>query len=393
MNMEQWGLDPRDTSRAAAALQADETVELVVKPRAKMDPIMVFLRVGGGLLLIAWLLFEGVTGDWALLCALWVLAVLLLISPRWHRRRMAHTLYLLTSRRALVLEPGLLWAERTRAYPLHPNPVQKVERYGDGYGDIVLGYEMRWSPGHIFYRTNGGGLTGDMFRRRRVSVGFMNVPQVDEVYALFSAQVAAAVPDGLPAVPVAVPAPVFAPVGRRPIEFGEWETNAVDTTTPQALMGFGTVISIIAAVLLAVGIMLLRSDRQFDATCVKTQGTVVSVRQKTEVKHTRSRQRGSGVSIQVGGSSTGSTVTTYYPTLCFTDSAGDIHYYESDYGNCEPGYYTIGQQLTLRYLPSDPTDVRIEGESNLGMLLTVISSLVLVIGGGLLAGGIMMRKK
>ena len=95
----------------------------------------------------------------------------------------------------------------------------------------------------------------------------------------------------------------------------------------------------------------------------------------------------------MGGSSTGNTVTTYYPTLCFTDSAGAIHYYESDYGNSKPGYYTIGQQLTLRYLPSDPTDVRIEGESNLGMLLTVISSLVLVIGGGLLAGGIMMRKK
>ena len=51
MNMEQWGLDSRDTSRAAAALQADETVELVVKPRAKMDSMMGFLRVGGGVLL------------------------------------------------------------------------------------------------------------------------------------------------------------------------------------------------------------------------------------------------------------------------------------------------------------------------------------------------------
>ena len=392
--MEQWGLDSRDTRRAAAALQADETVELVVKPRAKMDSIMVFLRVGGGLLLVAWLLFEGGTDDWSLLGTLWVLAVVLLISPWWHRRRMERTLYLLTNRRALVLEPGLLWGERTGSYPLYPNPVQKVERYQDGYGDIVLGYEMRWSPGHIFYRTKDGGLTGDFFRRRRVSVGFMNVPQVDEVYQLLSAQVAEAVPEGMPAVPPPpAPAAVPGPMGRRPIEFGEWETNTVDTTTPQALMGFGTVISIIAAVLLAVGIMLLRADKQFEAACVKTQGTVVNVRQKTEVKHTRSRQRGSGVSIQMGGNSTGNTVTTYYPTLCFTDSAGAIHYYESDYGNSKPGYYTIGQQLTLRYLPSDPTDVRMEGESNLGMLLTVISSLVLVIGGGLLAGGIMMRKK
>ena len=393
MNMEQWGLDSRDTSRAAAALQAGEEVSLVVKPRAKMDPIMVFLRVGGGLLLVAWLLFEGGKGDWSLLGSLWLLAVVLLISPWWHRRRMERTLYLLTSRRALVLEPGLLWGERTGSYPLYPNPVQKVERYQDGYGDIVLGYEMRWSPGHIFYRTKDGGLTGDFFRRRRVSVGFMNVPQVDEVYQRLSAQVAAAVPEGMPDVPPPSPAAVPGPVGRRPIEFGEWETNAVDTTTPQALMGFGTVISIIAAVLLAVGIMLLRSDKQFEANCVKTQGTVVSVRQETEVKHTRSRQRGSGVSIQMGGNSTGNTVTTYYPTLCFTDSAGAIHYYESDYGNSKPGYYTIGQQIPLRYLPTDPTEVRIEGESNLGMLLTVISSLVLVIGGGLLAGGIMMRKK
>ncbi len=393
MNMEQWGLDSRDTSRAAAALQAGEEVSLVVKPRAKMDPIMVFLRVGGGLLLVAWLLFEGGKGDWSLLVSLWLLAVVLLISPWWHRRRMERTLYLLTSRRALVLEPGLLWGERTGSYPLYPNPVQKVERYQDGYGDIVLGYEMRWSPGHIFYRTKDGGLTGDFFRRRRVSVGFMNVPQVDEVYQRLSAQVAAAVPEGMPDVPPPSPAAIPGPVGRRPIEFGEWETNAVDTTTPQALMGFGTVISIVAAVLLAVGIMLLRADKQFEANCVKTQGTVVSVRQETEVKHTRSRQRGSGVSIQMGGNSTGNTVTTYYPTLCFTDSAGAIHYYESDYGNSKPGYYTIGQQIPLRYLPTDPTEVRIEGESNLGMLLTVISSLVLVIGGGLLAGGIMMRKK
>lgn len=393
--VEQWGLSPRDTRRAVAALQADEEVVLVAKPRASADPVMIFLCVGSALVVMCWLLFYAgdKADDWRVSLPLWGYAVVMLISPWWQRRRMRHTLYLLTNRRALVLEPGLLWGERTSSFSLHPNPVLKVERYEGGYGDIVLGYDMRWSFGHVFFRSRSGGLVGELFRRRRVSVGFLNVPQVDEVYALFAAQAAAVVPEGLPAVPAAASAPALAPAERRPIEFGEWGANSIDTTTPQALIGFGAVLSIFSLIALAVGIFLLLSDRKFDAACVKTQGGVVNVRHETEVSHSHSRSRGTGISIQVNESSTGSRTTTYYPTLSFTDVAGNTHYYESRDGSSEPGYYVIGQRLPLRYLPDEPTQVRMGEKSDFGMLFTIISGLALMVSGGLLFGGLAMRKK
>lgn len=90
--VEQWGLSPRDTRRAAAALRSDEEVVLVAKPRASADPVMIFLCVGSALVVMCWLLFYAgdKAGDWRVSLPLWGYAVVMLISPwrqRWRMRK------------------------------------------------------------------------------------------------------------------------------------------------------------------------------------------------------------------------------------------------------------------------------------------------------------------
>lgn len=381
---EDWGLSPQDAARVKKLVQADEELMLVVKPRTRPGIFTYFNMLPGAVLVgfLVGVVQQFAALDWvaALITApFWLIGIAALSSPLRHWWRLKHTLYLLTNRCAFVVEPRWVFAEKIRAFPLHPNPVKQVEATPAGHGNIVFAHEYRWQFGgrSICYAPS--------------PVGFLAVPQVERVAQMIAEQAAAVVPTGQPVGPPAVPPP--APAGRISLDGGGWDTRPADTMSSQALIGFGAVLCIFSAIALVVGLFLLRSDRQFDASCVKTQGTVVNVRQETEVSHTRSPQRGAGISIQVNESSAGATSTTYYPTLSFTDAAGRSHFYESDAGSSKLGYYTVGQQLPLRYLPDEPTQVRLGEKSDFGILFTVISSLALMISGSLLAGGIVMRKK
>lgn len=400
MDIDAFNLNSRDSARVATTLSAQENLVLVVKPREQMDPIMKFLRLSAGVALMAWLLWKGaeMQGGWPVQLLLWGMVILLFCSPWLHLWKKRNTLYMLTTERAIVVEPSYLGQDNVQTWSLQPNPIQKVNRYNDGFGDIVLGYEMRWSFGQIF-QSRGGGLAGDLFRRRRVSVGFLEIPRIDEVYSQFAALTNQGNVDELPTeLTGSTYTPPNAPVCprpayRKPNEFGEWSNNSPDTTLPQALVGFGTVLCIFSCIAIAVGAIILHFEQDFDANCVKTQATVVNVRYETKTKTTKTRRRGTGVNISLGEGASSNTTITYYPTLSFTDASGQLHLHESDAGTEDPRTYQIGQQLTVRYLPDEPTEVKIGEESALGTKVTAFASLALLISGSMLILGVVKKRK
>ncbi len=400
MDTDTFNLNSRDTARITRTVSAQENLVLVVKPREQMDAIMKFLRLSAGVALVAWLLWKGaeINGGWPVQLLLWGMVLLLFSSPWLHRWKKRNTLYILTSHRAIVIEPGYIGQDKVQFWSLQPNPIQKVNRYNDGFGDIVLGYEMKWSIGRLF-QTQGGGLAGDLFRRRKVSVGFLDTPRVDEVYSQFAALIAQGNEDALPTeltgstyTPPNVPEYPH-PSYRKPNEFGEWSNNTPDTSLPQALIGFGTVLSIFSCIALAIGAVILHFEQEFNANCVKTQATVVNVRYAIETQTTQTRRRGTGVNISLSEGEASHTTTTYYPTLSFSDTSGRTYLHDSDEGTTDPTAYHIGQQLTIRYLPNNPTEVKMGEKSALGIKVMAFAALPLLISVCMLIAGLVQKRK
>ena len=69
-----------------------------------------------------------------------------------------------------------------------------------------------------------------------------------------------------------------------------------------------------------------------------------------------------------------------------------VHEFESSTGSPDANYPT-GHQLEVVYLPTDPSRVRLAGESSkVGIAFIIAGSLASIIGAGLLAGGLQMKK-
>ena len=193
MSLLDWNLSPKDNARVQSVLQDDERVVLVTRPRPQMDIVEVFGRVFSGVVLLgmlAYALYQMAQVWWLVLVfvsPLILYAAWLISSPARYRRQKERTLYLLTDKRVLMLEPKGIFGARVVAYPLQPNPVKAVQHGDDGYGDIIFAYEQHWE---IFPK----------MRHRTTPVGFIEVPEVVQVEQLIAAQVAATPPaEPLPA--------------------------------------------------------------------------------------------------------------------------------------------------------------------------------------------------
>lgn len=382
MNISDWGLSPQETQRVATALQPDEAVVLVVKPKARMHPVEILARMVPG---VAVLIFFG--------CALtelkqlWWMVLLMgtpfillgvcsLLSPWWHRRRMERTLYLLTNRRVVVLEPGVLFGERMIAYPLQPNPVKEVDTHDDGYGNIVFAYEMRWQ-----WHTR-------RIHRAPCPVGFIAVPQVERVAQMIAEQVAAT-PTSLPSLPAVPPA-----LAGLPTETDSWGNPTPQHPNSGVLIAFGAAFALFALLFMGMGVYRMQQEARFEEEGVRTTATVVEVKARRNSSSSSHRHRSSGgITIRVGDSRKSRNSYNYYPVFRFTDTEGRVHEAESDTGSSDYNY-PAGYQVPVIYLPSDPTKVTpADASAKTGLLFTLIGGLVFVIGVGVLAGGIVMKKK
>ncbi len=379
MNMEQENLNSHDTARAAATLEPGEEVVLVAKPRTAMDKIEMLARVVPG---VAVLVFVGfgmseLREMWwlplMLFSPLLVLGVVSLSAPWRHKRRMERTLYLLTNRRVLVLEPRLLFGERCIAFPLQPNPVKAVRRNPDGSGDIVFAYEMRWQ-----WHTR-------KLHRAPEPVGFIAVPQLERVEQMIAAQV-----EATPAGGASRP-PVRPSLGAMPTETDSYGNAIPRQPGRGVLIGFGSVFSVFSLVFTLLGVYMLRQDARFDAEGVKTSAIVVKVNAHRHSGHSTRSHRGSGITIRVGDSRQSRGAYSYYPVLRFTDAQGRVHEYESRTGSSDYNF-PKGHRLAITYLPEAPAEFRIEGEDDkVGLIFTLAGGFMFLVGAAILAGGVLKK--
>lgn len=170
-------LTSRERAWLAQAVGVDEELRLLLHPRSEPQPgQFLWERVMGCVwLLICMGLTVGFMQDDAraglLMLPAWAVGIGTLCWPRLWRLRRQRTLYAITARRVLLLEPVVVFFSRTRAFPLHADMVQEVGVLPGGYGNIVFSY--------AYSEMNGA-------REERVAkqVGFMDIPQVKRVQAV-----------------------------------------------------------------------------------------------------------------------------------------------------------------------------------------------------------------
>lgn len=191
-------------------LKPGETVELVVYPQwrwlsqANVISVLaaaVWLGIIGKLTAVMFSLEKN--GDWLalflLLLPFWVAGIGMAVSPLWRRKRVNNTLYVVTNRRAIVVQPSpVLLKPETRTWYLDADLIKAVEARIGGSGDIVFDYRK--------VRTKHGW--------RDVPEGFLSVPELDRVTDILRALIAAAAQAG---APPAIPAEWKAPHLTNPV--------------------------------------------------------------------------------------------------------------------------------------------------------------------------------
>lgn len=380
MSLLNWNLSPKDNARVQAVLRDDERVVLVTRPRPQMDIVESVGRVFSGVMLLvmlAYALYQMQQVWWLVLAfvsPLILFAACLISSPARYRRQKERTLYLLTDKRVLMLEPKGIFGERVVAYPLQPNPVKAVQHGDDGYGDIIFAYEQHWE---IFPK----------MRHRTTPVGFIEVPEVVQVEQLLAAQVAA--------TPPAVPLPAAQPptLAGLPTETDSWGNPVATSMQRPVMITLGILFLVFDAVFLTIGILMLCSDARFEKEGVRTMATVLSVRKEESLSSNHHHRPGTHVSIRVDDSSKRSSGYCYFPRLQFVDAAGVAHEFDSSTGSSAYDF-PVGHQVEVIYLPQDPTQAQmVDKGPTMGQIFTLIGGLGCVIGAGLLAGGLMMKKQ
>lgn len=381
MNIDAWGLSPQDTTRLKAALLDNEEVVLVAKPHfGKRDWFESYMEALPGVLILIFLGYMlntilTIAGFFLLfmlpfMLPFLVVAGITLTAPWRLQRRKRHTLYLLTNQRVLVIEPVRLFGMRQLAYPLQPNPVRKTTYESDGRGDIIFGYEMRWN------------FRGRSICKTAEPVGFISVPQAKRIADMIAAQVAAT-PATQP-LPPAIQPPSITPTDSSTYGWGQ-------SVGKNFLLFFGAAFSIFALFFIAIGISTHMDDARFKKEGIATTATVVSVRTEKVYTEAPDHHHDSGVSVRVS-TKPARYHYIYYPTFQYTDTTGKVHKVKSKSGSTEYNYPS-GHQLDIIYLPDEPRNVHIGKDTpKTGAFLICIGSIGLIIGLGLFAGGLCLKK-
>ncbi len=94
----------------------------------------------------------------------WLMGFWMFCQPWLQKRRMRHSIYAITNRRALVLEKRL-FSWNTRAFPLTASLVMERKGRPQGGGDLVFGQD-------IHHGRHGS--------ERRIPMGFLHLPDLHE---------------------------------------------------------------------------------------------------------------------------------------------------------------------------------------------------------------------
>ena len=182
MSILDWGLCDADISAARKVLQEDEQLVLVIKPRAELDWHSDWFRwivvVLASVILVGMALEKARVYPLAPLLTLPFWGILLWVaSEPWRKYRCARrTLYLLTNRRAIVLQ-GRLFGHRSHLFTLQRGMIDAVAVRGDGSGNIVFVTLNTW-------RLRNEHIVDDIRQ-----IGFMDIDNVKTVQQILENQI------------------------------------------------------------------------------------------------------------------------------------------------------------------------------------------------------------
>ncbi len=175
-------LTARERAWLGQVVGIDEELHLLLRPRTESHPGQ-FTRewvMGCVWLLICLGLTMGFMQEDAragiLMLPAWAVGIGTLCWPYMWRVRRQRTLYVITARRVLILEPVVVFFSRTRSFPLREDMVQEVGVLPGGYGNIVFSYA--WSE-----------MNGSREERVARQVGFIDIPQVKKVQAVLESAI------------------------------------------------------------------------------------------------------------------------------------------------------------------------------------------------------------
>ncbi|MBR5894639.1 MAG: hypothetical protein IKZ13_03755 [Akkermansia sp.] len=361
-------LSELNIARVQQKLHAGERLLLMVHPRLRMRTCELLRLVLPGLALMGLFLYAVVVlgaNCWVPVVfglPFWGIASVLLISPLWHRRRMAGTVYLLTDKRAVIVTPAGWGGERTLSFPLRPNPVLKVVHHGGDYGDIIFAWERRWQPGAYVYSPVE-------------PVGFLSVPQVIRVSHLLGEQVAAVPAD----------AELPPPEGVTPLATDKKGRARAFTLERQFGMWLGMLCCAISFLLLLTGVCRMPQETRFGLNSVSTTATVLG--QRREVSRWNTHIHAERERIRLKNGVIQNRFVSYYPTVQFTDATGKV--FTVELAEPQPRQLMkLQSKVEITYNRHDPRQLCVGKPSRHGVVCCMLSCLVFIVGAALGAAGI-----
>lgn len=358
MNNLDAGAGDVDVVRVQSVLQVEEQVVLLARPRAGMPVGQAALLVLPGVL-VAWAIVYGAVmlreDCWVLLLfglPFLLMAAVVLMSPLWHRRCTARTLYVLTNRRVLIFAPEGLRRERVVSMPLGADLVRKVQKCG-GYGDIIFAWERRWQPGARVYSPVQ-------------PVGFLAVPQPERVEQMIAEQVAALQADiELPPVEGVQPLTVN----------GKGRVRAFSGVEGLLMWG-GVVCCALSFLFLMWGVHSLQREIPFGRNSVKTYATVKSLRKEVSMWNSPRSER---EKVRSGRYAGRYQFASYYPTVQFVDESGAAHTAEISTAQ-KRRHFRPGNKVMVSYNRLNPEQV-VPGKARVnGMGFCLGSCMLFLIG-------------
>ena len=366
-------MEDADIERVQAVLAENEEAVLVVHPRISLSSGRTFLLLlpcGFSLLWVLWAVMVLGSDFWIpLLLGQPFLHIggIFGMSPLLHRLQMARTVYVLTNRRVLILEPLGLYGSRCVSLPLRPNPVLKVVKRQGGYGDIIFAWERRWQLGARVYSLTS-------------PVGFMDVPQVTRVLQMIEEQVAALPEDA-----------VLPPVeGVEPLPMNRQGRPRVLTVEREFALWVGGACCGVSLLLLLLGAGSLPRELGFKENAVTTTATVLSLRRELHEfsPHVLSEK----IWVEQRNGVRRAYFAMYYPTVRFTDEQGRTHTVECPVAQ-PTSKLPSHRQMTISYHRRNPEWLAMGKPSRRGLTFCILSLLAFIVGVAIASAGLIRHPK
>ena len=366
-------MEDTDMKRVQELLAENEEAVLVVHPRISLSSGRTFLLLlpcGFALLWVLWAVMVLGSDFWIpLLLGLPFLLIgsIFGMSPLWHRVQMARTVYMLTNRRVVILEPVGLHGSRCVSFPLRPSSVLKVVKRRGGYGDIIFAWERRWQLGARVYSLAS-------------PVGFMDVPQVARVLQMLEEQVAA-LPEDATLPPVE---------GVDPLPMNRQGRPRVLTVAREFALWVGGACCGVSLLLLLHGASALPGELGFRENAVTTTGTVLSLRRELHEFSPHILSEKVGV-VQSNGVRR-YYFAMYYPTVRFTDEKGRTHTVECPVAQ-PTSKLPPNRQMTISYHRRNPAWLAMGKPSRRGITFGILSLLAFIVGVAIASAGLIRPTK